>query len=84
MPTLEITAEQVFELAKQLPRDQETELFKSLLAHQWPEWDDLARAGAEGARRAAALRGRDWDAMTEAEREQFVVEIVHEDHQCRG
>ncbi len=84
MPTLEITSEQVLELAMQLPREQEASLFRSMLMRQWPEWEALSRAGAEGARRAAALRGRDWDTMNEGDREQFVVDLVHEDRSCRG
>ncbi len=34
--------------------------------------------GAERARIVAKERGRDWDTMTEDEREEFIDEIVHE------
>jgi len=34
--------------------------------------------------RAAGQRGRDWDAMTEDEREAFLDDVVHEDRQCSG
>jgi hypothetical protein len=39
----------------------------------------LAQDAPEKARRAAAKRGRDWDAMTEDEREEFIDEVLHEE-----
>ena len=33
-------------------------------------------------RRLCAVRGLNWDTMTEAERENFVDDLVHEDREC--
>lgn len=84
MPKLELTDEQVIELVKQLPPNQQEVLFKFLLMRRWGAWEELSRYGQEGARRAAAERGRDWEAMTEEEREAFIDDLVHEDRGCSG
>ena len=55
---------------------------RSLLAQQWPEWDELTRFGEERIRIVAAERGRDWDAMSDEERESFVDYLVHENRPC--
>lgn len=82
MPILQLTNEQVLDLVKQLPPDQQEEIFKSLLVQQWGEWEVLSRHGTERVRRVAAQRGYDWDVMTEDEREAFIDTLVHEDRQC--
>ena len=82
MPTLKLTEEQVIELVKQLPPEQQEVLFQFLLTKQWSAWVDLSRYGEERARIAAARRGRNWEEMTEDEREAFVDDLVHEDKPC--
>ena len=83
MPTLELTDQQVVELVKQLPHNRQANLMCSLLMQQWPEWDRLQRIGEERIRIVAAQRGRDWDQMSNEERESFVDDLVHEDRPCR-
>ncbi len=82
MPTLELTDQQVVELVKQLPPDRQATLVRALLAREWPEWSQLQSVGEERIRMVAAERGRDWDAMSEEERESFVDDLVHEDRPC--
>lgn len=82
MPVLQLTDQQVIDLVKQLGPEQQRMVYEFLLRRQWPEWFASASYFEEGARRAAAERGRDWDTMTEGEREDFVDDIVHEDHRC--
>ena len=84
MPTLILTNAQVMELVSQLPADQQAALLQSLLMKQWGTWIELSQYGAEHVHRAAGQRGRDWDAMTEDEREAFIDDVVHEDRQCCG
>ena len=84
MPTLIWTDEQVMELVSQLPVDLQATLLKSLLVKQWGVWVDLSQYGAERVGLAAMQRGRDWDTMTEDEREAFIDDVVHEDRQCSG
>lgn len=82
MSMLPLTDKQVIEWVEQLPPTKQENLFKFLLTQQWGTWVDLSREGRAGARRAAAQRGRDWEAMTEDEREAFIDALVHEDRQC--
>jgi len=82
MPTLTLTDEQIIELVKQLPPAKQAELFQFLQQQQQEKWEELSRTGQEGVRKAAAQRGKNWDTMTEEEREDFINDIVHEDRQC--
>jgi hypothetical protein len=84
VPTLTLTDEQVLELVKQLPPEKQEALFKFLHTKQWGTWVDLSRYGEERVRMVAAQRGREWDAMTEEERETFIDDLVHEDRPCSG
>jgi hypothetical protein len=59
MATLILSNEQVIELVKQLPFEQQIEVFRFLLLQQWGEWDALSRHGAEKARLVAQERGLD-------------------------
>lgn len=82
MPTLKLTDEQVIELVKQLSRGQQELLLEYLLTRESPAWDGLTGYGDDRAREVAAERGRNWEAMTEKEKEEFVDELVHEDRDC--
>lgn len=79
MPSLPLTDEQVVELVKQLPTEQQLEVFRFLLLQQWGEWESLSRYGVERAKLVAQERGQDWDAMTEDERDALIDAVVHED-----
>jgi hypothetical protein len=79
-----VTDEQVMELVKQLPPDRQETLLKFFLLKYWDSWRDLSHYGEERVRTAATQRGRDWDTMTEDEREAFIDDVVHEDRQCSG
>lgn len=83
MPTLQLTDEQVIDLVKQLPEERQKELLKFLILTQWSTWLTLSYGAEDGARMAAAQRGRDWDRMSDEEREDFIDEVIHEDRQCR-
>jgi len=78
MPTFALTNEQVIELVKQLPSEQQIEVFRFLLLQQWGKWESLSRYGADKVRLVAQNRGQNWDTMTEDEREAFIDEVVHE------
>jgi len=58
MPTLTLSDDQVIELVKQLPPDQQAKLLQILLTKLWSTWVDLSRYGEERARTAAAPRSR--------------------------
>lgn len=78
MPVVTLTNEQVVELVKQLPVEQQTEVFQFLLLQQWPSWESLSKYGEDKARHVAQEHGHNWDAMTEDEREAFIDQLVHE------
>ncbi|MBR8835503.1 MAG: hypothetical protein DSM106950_16150 [Stigonema ocellatum SAG 48.90 = DSM 106950] len=78
MPTLTLTDSQVLQLVKQLPQQQQIEVFKFLLSQNWANWVCLSRDGEERARKVASVRSQDWDAMTEDEREKFIEQVLHE------
>jgi hypothetical protein len=77
MPTLTLTDEQVTTLVAQLPADQQQALLTFLLTRHWPTWIALSQQGAAGVRAAAVQRGKDWDTMTEDEREIFIDDMLH-------
>jgi hypothetical protein len=79
MPNLTLTDDQVVDLVTQLPEEQQQRLLQFLLTRPWSSWIALSQEGAAGARAAAAQRGRDWDAMSEEEREAFIDDVLHED-----
>jgi hypothetical protein len=82
MATVELTDQQVVDVVNQLSPEQQARLLRSLVARQWGRWAELSRFGEARIRSVAAARGRDWDAMTEDEREAFVDDLVHEDREC--
>lgn len=78
MPILTLTNEQVIELVKQLPIEQQVEVFRFLICQQWSKWESLSHYGSDKVRRVAQDRGYDWDTMTDEAREAFLNEVVHE------
>lgn len=78
MATLSLTDEQVVQLVKQLPLQSKQRVLTDLTAERDPWWQAAARDGEKDMRRLAAARGLDWETMTEAQRETFVDELLHE------
>ena len=78
MPQLNLSNEQVIDLVKQLPQQQQLDLFQFLLLQQWEQWESLSRYGVEKARLVARERGFDWDLMTEEQRDDLIDNILHE------
>lgn len=78
MPQLNLSNEQVMDLVKQLPHQQQLELFQFLLIQQWGKWQSLSAYGVEKVRLLAQERGFDWDLMTEDERDNWVDDILHD------
>ncbi len=78
MPLLKIGTEQLVELVQQLEPEERLQLLFQL-AQQAHERVEKHRAFAEERLRSlASQRGLDWDTMSEAMREQFVDELLHE------
>jgi hypothetical protein len=79
MPMLTLTDDQVIELVKELSETQKQKLLKILLMQLWESWAKLTHDSPEKARQAAQERGKNWDAMTEDEREEFIDELLQEE-----
>lgn len=75
MATLTLTDEQVIDLVKQLSPERRRE---ALLALAGFGREQRMLRTEERFRQLCADRGLDWDRMSEAEREAFVDDIVHE------
>lgn len=78
MLNLTLTNSQIVELVKQLPQEQQIEVFKFLLTQNWANWLYLSHDSEERVLKVAAQRGRDWNVMTEDEREEFIEEVLQE------
>jgi hypothetical protein len=78
MATLSLTDEQVVQLVKQLPLQSKQLVLSELIAERDQWWRSTALEGEKEMRQLAAARGLDWDTMTEAQREGFVDDILHE------
>ena len=78
MATLSLTDEQVVQLVKQLPPQSKQRVLTDLTAERDQWWQTTARDGENDMRRLAAARGLEWDTMTEAQRESFVDDLLHE------
>ncbi|MBR8837042.1 MAG: hypothetical protein DSM106950_24315 [Stigonema ocellatum SAG 48.90 = DSM 106950] len=79
MPLLELTVEQVIELVKQLPSQDQYAVLHAIKASQDAWWLERVARGEQNMRRISAERGLDWDKMSEEEREAFVDSLMHED-----
>ena len=76
--TITLTDDQVLALVDQLPPRRRTELFARLARTAWPEWAKVVSEVEPQARRLAAERGLNWDALTDEEQIALVDDIVHE------
>jgi hypothetical protein len=52
------------------------------LRHYWPAWVELSTEGQERIRQTVRERGRDWEKMTEEERERFIDAYAFEGLPC--
>ena len=77
--TIKLSDEQVLSLVEQLPPRRKRELFSWLARSEWPEWAKIVAEVEPQARRLAAERGLNWDALSDEERIALVDDIVHED-----
>lgn len=80
--TVELTTDQVIGFVQQMPPEEKRAVLLALASQS-----DVSRAErmdyAEAQlRNLCASRELDWDAMTEAERENFVDDLIHEDREC--
>jgi hypothetical protein len=82
MPILELTDEQVVDLVKQLPPDRQRAALLALAAGAAERRAERMEYAEAQLRVVCAQRGLNWDKLSEAEREAFVDDLIHEDRQC--
>jgi hypothetical protein len=78
MATLSLTDEQVVELVKQLTPQCKQRVLADLTAERDQWWHSAVGEGEKDMRQLAVARGLNWDTMTEAQRETFVDDLLHE------
>jgi hypothetical protein len=78
MAILSLTDEQVVQLVKQLPPQAKKRVLTDLTAERDNWWQATATQGEQDMRHLARARGLDWDGMSEAQRETFVDDLLHE------
>jgi len=68
----------VVQLVKQLPTQAKQRVLKDLTAERDDWWKTSAREGEKDMRQLAEGRGLNWDTLSEAKREAFVDDLLHE------
>ena len=82
MPMLELTDQQVVDLVNQLPTKRKRTALVALASEAATRRDERMKLTEAQLRRLCAERGRDWDQLSEDEREVFIDDVVHEDRPC--
>ncbi len=78
MSVLELNDEQVISIVRQLPAASKRTALLALAQDAQVRREERMRFGEAQLRRTSAERGRDWDRMSEDEREAFVDDLLHE------
>ena len=80
--TVELTTDQIIDFIQQIPPEEKRAVL--LAFAEQAETNQAARLDYAEAhfRKLCASRGLNWDTMTEAERENFVDDLIHEDREC--
>ena len=78
MAVITLTTDQVLTVVEQLTPEEQIRVLRSLLLKRWPKWVELVEYAQPKARTAAALRDKNWDALSDDERDQFVDDVLHE------
>jgi hypothetical protein len=82
MPILELSESQVVELVRQLPPEGRRAALLALASGAAQRREERMQFAEEQLKRISAQRGRDWEKMSENDREAFVDDLLHEDRAC--
>jgi hypothetical protein len=83
MPILELSDAQVVDLVKQLPPERQRAALLALAEGAGQRRDERMQQAEGQLRHLSALRGLEWDKMSDDQRQDFVDDLVHEDRSCR-
>jgi hypothetical protein len=78
MSVLELSDEQVISLVRQLPADRKRTALLALAQDSQGRREERLQFGEAQLRQACAVRGLNWDRLSEDERETFVNDLLHE------
>jgi len=79
MTFLELTDDQVLSLVRQLPSARKREALLALAEEAETRHEERMRFAEAQLRRQCVERGLHWDRLSEAQREEFVDRLLHED-----
>ena len=82
MPLLNLTNEQVYELVSQLSPEIKRNLLMKIAEEISVKRIERMNYAEAQLRELCNKRGKNWDIMSEKEREEFIDDIIHEDRQC--
>ena len=80
--TVELTTDQVVGFVQQMPAEERRALLLAIAEQAAANREARIDRTEAQLRQLCADRGLDWDRMTEAERENFVEDLIHEDREC--
>lgn len=80
--TVELTTDQVISFVQQMPPEDKRIVLLAIAKQAGTNRAARMDYAEAQLRRLSASRELDWDAMTEAERERFVDNLIHEDRAC--
>ncbi len=80
--TVELTTDQVVGFVQQMPAEERRALLLAIAEQAAANQEARIDYAEIQLRQLCADRGLDWDAMSEAERENFIDDLIHEDREC--
>jgi predicted Fe-S protein YdhL (DUF1289 family) len=80
--TVEFTTDQVVGLVRQMPPEEKRAVLLAIAEEAEASRTERQNSAESQFRQLCASRGLNWDTMTEAERENFVDDLIHEDREC--
>ena len=80
--TVELTTDQVVGFVPQMPAEEQRALLLAIAEQAAANREAHIDYAEAQLRQLCIARDLDWDAMSEAERENFVDDLIHEDREC--
>ena len=80
--TVELTTDQVVGFVQQMPAEERRALLLAIAEQAAANREARIDHAEVQLRQLCTDRELDWDAMSEAERENFVDDLIHEDREC--
>ncbi len=82
MSAIAVSDAQLVELLQQLPPERKRNVLLALASDTQARRDEKMQISEDRMRSLCALRGLNWDSLSETEREALFDELIHEDRPC--